>query len=71
MHASHEEIKFGGASPVVRDNKDRIVYDEFEYDQTSIRRIALLAIHHHPIALLDTHATTMHTSHTYTTPITC
>ena len=33
-----EEIKFGDASPVIRDNRDKIVFDEFEYDVTSMRR---------------------------------
>ena len=39
LHTSHQEIKFGDASDVVRANKHRITYDEFEYDTTSVRRI--------------------------------
>ena len=46
MYAQHEEIKFGDASPVVRDNRDKIVFDEFEYDQTSVRRIVALFAQH-------------------------
>ena len=72
MYASHEEIKFGDASPVVRDNRDRIVYDEFEYDQTSIRRIGLLSTHclslHCPM-FTQAHCTNlMHTSPGYRIP---
>ena len=35
-----QEIKFGDAFEVVRANKHRITYDEFEYDCTSLRRTA-------------------------------
>jgi len=38
-HKSHQDIKFGDASEVVRANKEKITYDEFEYDTTSVRRI--------------------------------
>ena len=38
IHRVREEIKFGDASPVIRKNRDKIVYDEFEFDQTSMRR---------------------------------
>ena len=41
-----EEIKFGDASPVIRSNRDKIVFDEFEYDSTSMRRTTPLPIHH-------------------------
>ena len=37
----HQEIKFGDASQVIRDNRSKIIFDEFEYDQTSMRRIIL------------------------------
>ena len=55
MYVQPKEIKFGDASPVVRDNRDKIVFDEFEYDQTSVRRIAALlaqhrcSLHAHPL----------------------
>ena len=39
LHISHQEIKFGDASEVVRAIKNRITYDEFEYGTTSVRRI--------------------------------
>ena len=38
-HKSHQDIKFGDASEVVRANREKITYDEFEYDTTSVRRI--------------------------------
>ena len=42
IHRAREEIKFGDASPVIREfdeqTRAKIVYDEFEYDQTSVRR---------------------------------
>ena len=41
IHRAREEIKFGDASEVIRDNRSKIVYDEFEYDQTSVRRTLL------------------------------
>ena len=59
MYVQHKEIKFGDASPVVRDNRDKIVFDEFEYDQTSVRRIAVLFARHqwslyaHPLPVCD------------------
>ena len=31
-------IKFGDASPVVMEMRDNIVFDEFEWDQTSVRK---------------------------------
>ena len=37
----NQEIKFGDASQVIRDNRSKIIFDEFEYDQTSMRRIIL------------------------------
>ena len=46
MNAPTEEIKFGDASPVIRDNRDKIVFDEFEYDTTSLRRTGQLLVHH-------------------------
>ena len=55
MYVPHKEIKFGDASPVVQANRDNIVFDEFEYDQTSVRRIAALlaqhrcSLHVHPL----------------------
>ena len=33
-----QEIKFGDASPVVCELRDKLVFDEFEWDQTSVRR---------------------------------
>ena len=59
MYVQPKEIKFGDASPVVRDNRDKIVFDEFEYDQTSVRRIAALlaqhrcSLHAHPLPVCD------------------
>ena len=41
-----EDIKFGDASPVIRANRDKIVFDEFEYDSTSLRRTISLPVHH-------------------------
>ena len=38
-------MKFGEASPVIRDNGD-IIFDEVEYDQSSIRRIVGLDVCH-------------------------
>ena len=40
-----QEIKFGDASPVVCDLRDKIVFDEFEFDQTSVRRTESVAMH--------------------------
>ena len=46
LHISHQDIKFSDASEVVRANKSRITYDEFEYDTTSVRKIGpLRALH--------------------------
>ena len=42
-HKSHQDIKFGDASEVVRANRENITHDEFEYDTTSVRRIASIA----------------------------
>ena len=39
-------IKFGDASDVIRANKNKITYDEFEYDTTSLRRIVPLPVIH-------------------------
>ena len=41
-----QEIKFGDLSEVLRAKKNTITYDEFEYDCTSIRRIAPLSVIH-------------------------
>ena len=67
MYVPHKDIKFGDASPVVRANRDKSVFDEFEYDQTSVRRIvALLAQHlcslhaHPPSVCIVSHATHMY-----------
>ena len=46
MNAPTEDIKFGDASPVVQANRDKIVFDEFEYDSTSMRRTVPLPVHH-------------------------
>ena len=40
-----KEIKYGDASEVIRDNRSKIIYDEFEYDQTSMRRTILSIAH--------------------------
>ena len=39
-----QEIKFGDASDVIPAIKSKITYDEFEYDCTSLRRIAPLRV---------------------------
>ena len=38
-------VSHGEAAPVIRDNKD-IIFDEFEYDQSSIRRIVGIDVCH-------------------------
>ncbi len=75
-----QDIKFGDASDVVRANKHRITYDEFEYDCTSLRRTApphviphqLPSIHSHHVPSQSTyiaanHCTTSRVSCVYPT----
>ena len=42
-----QEIKFGDASPVVCELRDKIVFGEFEFDQTSVRRTESIARQHY------------------------
>ena len=39
-----QEIKFGEASPVICQLRDKLVFDEFEFDTTSIRRTMSIAM---------------------------
>ena len=48
--ATPQEIHYGLADPVVADNES-IVFDEFEYDQTSIRRTIAALFYLHIITI--------------------